>query len=96
MTDNEKLPIEQLYDLHKSLSEAVDAGEWKRVPKLARSITKLIPQAVDVKTCRTGKPHLDGLYSIGTIRYDGAPTEAVKALNLMNRIVRSAKRSVKK
>lgn len=95
-TDNERLPIEQLCDLQKSINAAIDTGKWKRTQKLARSFIKLIPQAVDKKTCRTGKPHLDGIYVIGTIRYDGAPIEAVKALNLMNRLIKSAKKSLKK
>jgi hypothetical protein len=95
MTDAEDLPITRLYKLQADINKSVSDKEWERVSGLARDFIKAIPTSVDARTCGTIKPHLDGIYVIGTIRYSRAPDGVRKSLNLMNRIIKSAKRSLK-
>lgn len=90
----EELPIKRLWAYREKLSAAVDETRWDEAESLARAIMKDIKPAMDRSTCGVGKPHLDGLYTIGTMRYGSAPPKTRRLLNRMNRILRTAKRNV--
>jgi hypothetical protein len=91
---SEELPIRQLWKYREQLSDAVDACEWGEAERFAKMIVRGIRLALDPATCGTGKPTLDGLYSIGTQRYSRAPDKTKRALNHMNRILKTAKKSI--
>lgn len=95
-----RAPVAQIHKLRDRLSIAVDEGDWDRATKLAKKIIKKIPLAIDPQKCMTGeplgKPHLDGVYAIGTVRYERAPTHAVRSIRQMNRIIKAALKTLEK
>lgn len=95
-----EVPVAQIHKLRDRLSVAVDEGDWDKAAKLARKIVKKIPLALDPQKCMTGeplgKPHLDGVYTIGSMRYERGPSHAVRAIRQMNRIIRSAQKTLDK
>lgn len=95
MSKPRRAPVTRAISLQRKLHEAVDASEWDRCIELAGKICKQIKLALDPKTCQTGIPHLDGVYSIGTMRYERGPKDVVRAINKMNRIIKTAKRTLK-
>ena len=91
-----KIPVAQIYRLRDKLGIAVDDGDWDEAADLAKQITKKIPLAVNPQTCMTGEPHLHGVYTIGTMRYERGPAHAVRAIRQMNRILKVAQRNLDK
>lgn len=95
-----KVPVTQIHKLRDRLSIAVDEGDWDRASKLAKKIIKKIPLALDSQTCMTGeplgKPHLDGVYTMGSVRYERAPAHAVRSIRQMNRIIKAAQKTLEK
>jgi len=92
----EEIPIRKLHILQQNLSRAIKENEWDKAAELARKMIKLIPLAVGMDTCRTGKPHLDGIFNVGQDQYLYATKEAKKYINMLNRILKTAKQSIKK
>jgi len=90
-----ELPISEIYRLRDELSEALDAQTWDVVIDRAKLITKLIPKAINQKTCGTGVPHLDGVYAVGMMRLEKGPQDVVRAVRQMNRIIKAAKRTLR-
>jgi hypothetical protein len=90
-----KIPIRKLWKCRDRLDESVDSHDWDESAKLAEAITAGIRDAVDPSLCG-GQPTLDGLYTIGNMRYARAPKKTKKAITKMNRILRTAKRNVPK
>ena len=90
----EELPIRRLWKYREQLNKAVDGGEWEEATRLSKLIVSDIRFALDPATCGTGKPTLDGLYSIGTQRYVRAPDKTKRAINHMNRILKTAKKNI--
>lgn len=89
------LPIAQIYNLRDQLSRELDAGNWDEASEIAKRITKLIPKAIDPKNCGGGMPHLDGVFTVGTMRFEGGPKHAARSIRQMNRIINTAKRTLK-
>lgn len=94
MSTRGKVPVSKIWVLQRRLNAAVEAAKWDRCVKLVERICKQIKLAMDPKTSQTGKPHLDGVYSIGTLRYERAPKDVIRALHKMNRIIKTAKRTL--
>lgn len=95
-----KVPVAQIHKLRDKLGIAVDEEDWDKAAKLAKKIVKKIPLALDPQKCMTGeplgKPHLDGVYTIGSMRYERGPAHAVRAIRQMNRILKVAQRNLGK
>ena len=88
------IPVRDLHELQAKLRIAMDAKAWKEVASIAREMVRIIPLAVDKKTCNTGRPHLDGVYRVGTMSYDRAPPKARRYLNMMNNVIKTASKSL--
>lgn len=91
MSDGEEIPVAVIWKLRERIEVAVDGREWDACAELANEVCQQLRAAVGPATCRTGKPHLDAVYSVGTMRYQSAPRHAKRALDKMNRIIRTAK-----
>lgn len=90
-----EIPIRKLWKYKDSLDKAVESYDWDEATCLAKLIVSGIREALDPATCG-GQPTLDGLYSVGDMRYANAPKKAKKALTKMNRILRTAKQNIPK
>ncbi len=95
MTD-EEIPISKLWTLRNLLAEAVDDSQWEEVISIVKQLLVVLRDALDPGKCKTGTPHLDGLYMLGTMDYERAPAKARRALNKMNRIIKTAKMNLPK
>lgn len=84
-----------MHDLRAQLSKAVDEARWEDAQRYAREISGLIPQCLSPSKCKTGEPHLEGLYSLGELRFSKATAGAKKAILHMNRLISAYKRSKK-
>lgn len=91
---DEEVPICHLWNLRNLLDDALDNSRWGEVESISGQIVVGIKEALDPSRCQVGTPHLDGLYMIGTVRYDRAPPKSKRALNKMNRILRTAKKNM--
>ena len=96
MKRGEVIPICRLHELRDELRFALDASKWKTVRNRARSITALVPFAMDPSTCWTGSPHLDGIYSVGTQVFARAPDKTKQALTEMNALLGKYKEKMRK
>jgi len=94
--DDTEPPIRILWRLRDELGHAVDDQRWDEAKALADQICKLIRLALDPSKCQIGKPSLDGVFTIGTMRYERGPGSAVRAINKMNRILKTAKNNIPK
>ena len=92
----EIIPIIRLHQLRDELRFALDAKKWKTVRNRARSITALASLAMDPSTCGTGTPHVDGVYSVGTQEFAGAPDKTKQALTEMNALLGKYKEKMRK
>ena len=68
--------------------------EWDEARDVSKSIVEDIKLAIDFDHCKTGTPHLEGLYSIGTMTYMYAPRKVKRSLDKMNLIIKSAKENI--
>lgn len=91
-----EIPIRRLWKYREGLDKAIESPDWDEALRLAKLITSGIREALDPVACGAGKPTLDGLYSVGFMRYMNAPKKTKKALTKMNRILRTAKRNIPK
>jgi len=91
-----EIPIRKLWKYRDSLNEAVESSDWDEASRLAKLIVSGIRDALDPVSCGVGKPTLDGLYSIGNMRYEDAPKNVKRAISKMNNILRAAKRNIPK
>lgn len=89
------IPIIRIYAIQKTLDDRIEKKSWDDCASLANEIITLIPKALSKDMSKTGAPHLDGVYAIGIMRYEHAPQEIKKAITKMNRILRTAKRTIK-
>jgi hypothetical protein len=95
LTD-EETPISQLWTLRKLLGEAVEDSRWDDVTGISGQLLVVLRKAVDPSKCQVGVAHLDGIYTLGTTSYEKATPKAKRALNKMNRILRTAKMNLPK
>lgn len=93
---NEEIPIKRLNKLREKMSEAISASKWDEAEILAKKMIGIIPLAVNIDTCRTGKPHLDGVIAVGADHYLNATKGACRAIGMFNRILKTARRTVRK
>ena len=89
-------PISKIYRLRDSLSIKIDKKQWATSVMISKKILSLLPKAISETECGTGKPHIDGLYEIGYIRYSKAPKEASEILDHMNNEIKSARITLNK
>ena len=54
-----------------------------------------IKLAIRPETSQAAKPHLDGVYTVGTMKYIRAPDKLQSLINRMNRIIRTAQRTLR-
>lgn len=85
-----------MHDLRAQLAKAIDEQRWDDAQQRAREINGLIPQCLSPAKCKTGEPHLDGLYAIGELRFSKAPKKVTRVILHMNRLITAYKRSRKK
>ena len=96
MTDGVEIPVSVIWKLQRKLNKAIDARLWDEVAGLANAVSAQLKLAINPATSHTGgTPHLDGVYSVGTMHYDRAPKTAKAALHKMNRIIKTAKRTLR-
>ena len=95
MSDGDNIPIAVIHKIQPRISAAIEARDWDTCTLLANEICEQIKLAMNPATAHTGKVHLDGVYSVGTMRYDRAPKKAKRALNKMNRIMKTAKGTIR-
>ena len=81
----------EIYRLRDELAEAIEAGKWKTAKNRAKGILELLPVALDPATSKTGYPHLDGVYIIGTQKLAGSTDKARIAIMEMNQFISTAK-----
>ncbi len=84
--EKELHPIVKAWRLRQELGEAVHEHKWKR----AHNIAKDLVRQIDICLVHT-KPHLDGLYGIGTMWYQRAPEKAAKMIDRFNAKLKKAK-----
>ena len=89
------IPVRMIHNLQHELRIAVASKQWDACPQLVDDILVQLKLAMDIKTAQTGLVHLDGVYRVGTMSYSSAPDRAKRSLNKMNRIIRTAERSLK-
>ena len=89
------IPVFKIYEAQDALNNSIEKKLWDECERQAKEITKWIPMAIGKTTCRVGSPHLDGVYAVGTMRYEVSTDTARKAINNMNRILRTARRTLK-
>ena len=96
MTDGDEIPVSAIWKLQRKLNQAIDDQLWDEATELANAVVAQLKLAINPATSHTGgAPHLDGVYSVGTMHYDRAPKKAAAALHKMNRIIKTAKRTLR-
>lgn len=78
------------------LKKSVANEKWDESRRLSKLIVEDIKLAVSFDRCKTGTPHLEGLYRIGTMTYMYAPAKVKRSLDRMNLIIKSAKENLPK
>ncbi len=86
--------LTEMYKLRTQLSRAIEAHKWPAAHNRARELTRLIPQVLEQG--RSGKPHFDGIYEVGTIHIVVAPEKARKAILQFNVALGEARAIVNK
>lgn len=94
MKKDGKIPVVEIYSIQHRLGAALDAQSWDECTQLANEVIDQIRLAINPSTSQTGTPHLDGVFCVGMMRYEAAPKATKRALNKMNRILRTAKRTL--
>ena len=79
-------PIVKAWRLRQELDEAINGQKWKR----AHNIAKDLMRQIDVCLAHN-KPHLDGLFRIGTMWYQTAPEKAARMIDRFNVKLKTAK-----
>lgn len=92
--DQDELPVSACKNGIRILNELVEEGRWEECIPVSKRILENVALALNPRKCRTGSPHLDGVYSTGRMHYINAPPNVRRALDKMNRIIRTAKESV--
>lgn len=85
------LPIEKLFRLQAKLNIYILSKRWDKVRKVAMTMIKGVQVASDPDRCRTGKPHIDGIYQVGSMYYERAPKDVKESVNLLNKSIRDAR-----
>ncbi len=94
--DGEEIPVSVIWKLQRKINKAIDAELWDESAALANAVVAQLKLAMNPVTAHTGgKPHLDGVYNVGTMRYSQAPRKTTAAINRMNRIIKTAKRTLR-
>lgn len=93
MSDGGEIPVSAIVRIRLQLHDAIVELEWDTCVRLADEVCQQIKLAMNPVTCQIGdgKVHLDGVFNIGTMHYEDAPRRAKRALNKMNRIIKTAK-----
>lgn len=91
MTEEDEIPVAAICRLRRLMESAIEEEAWDSVANMAKEVCRQIRLALNPSTSQTGKVHLDGVYNVGTMRYQDAPKKAKKALDKMNRIIKTAK-----
>jgi len=94
MTDGE-VPVTVIWKHQRRLNDAIEEGAWEECVQLANAVCVQIRLALNPATSQTGKVHLDGVFSVGTMRYGRAPAKVKRALDKMNRIIKTAKGTIR-
>jgi hypothetical protein len=84
-------PICKALRLRNELGQSVHEKKWKRSHNLAK---ELIDQ-IDICLIYS-KPHLDGLFSIGTMWYQMAPKKAIDMIDRFNQKLKASHRRLAK
>lgn len=92
MIDKDGIPVVRIYALQKQLHQELEDGNWKSCKVLSSDILNTMKLALNPATCKTDKPHIDGVYAVGSMRYERAPKDIKRVLNNMNRVIKTAKR----
>lgn len=90
-----EIPVVRLQRLLHQLNITAEQSDWPTCAALARKVIATIRLAVSPESSQTGKPHLDGIYTVGTLRYIRAPADVQRLLNRMNRIIRTARQALR-
>jgi hypothetical protein len=86
----------EMHRLHDELADAIENDKWKMAKNRARGILKLLPVALDPATSRTGTPHLDGVYNIGSQHIVDAPDDARVVIQKMSDTIALAKSKLRR
>jgi len=89
------VPVNEIWKRQRRLNDAIEEGAWDECVQLASEVCEQIRLALNPATSQTGKVHLDGVFGVGTMRYNRAPVKAKRALDKMNRIIRTAKGTIR-
>lgn len=98
MTDDTRsgeLPVSVCCNSIRLLNQLIAEERWEESVSVSKKILENVALALDPRKCKTGTPHLDGVYSTGRMYYSNAPPEVRRALDRMNRIIRTAKDSLR-
>jgi len=90
----DEIPIRRLWKNRERLGVALDESQWDESKALADLIVDDIRLALDPSKSIVLPPTLDGVYTVGTVRYERAPDKIKRTLNKMNRILRTAKMNI--
>jgi len=93
------IPIVELKAKRSKIDIEIDLERWTEVKVIAQEICKLIELSMSPEACRTGKPHIDGVYRVGRQRFVRGTPSAKEALVRMNDMIleyRAASRSKRK
>jgi len=82
-----EIPIERAFALRDKLSLAVEKRKWKRAKRLALKLSKVLVECADPSTCKTGRPHAQGIYETGWQRFLKAPEDTKLALSWCNECI---------
>ena len=84
-------PINKAWRLRRELGVSVSEEKWKRSHNIAKELIKQIDVVLSHHT-----PHLDGLFEIGTMWYQGAPDKAKHMINSYNAKLKASRKKLPK
>lgn len=95
MSEGEEIPVAIIWTLQRRLDKAIRERLWDECAELAQTVTAQLKLAMNLATSHTAIVHLEGVFGVGTMQYDNAPPHVKRVLNKMNRIIRTARKTIK-
>lgn len=92
LPDKDTVPVIYMYAVHDELREAIHSGNWRRAYNRAVNLLHFIKVIRNQgNEHRWGKPHFDGLFTIGKMFYEKAPERYRRAIDRYNKELDYAK-----
>lgn len=85
--ENPDPPVTRAFRLRVKLSKAIEDSKWKRANRLSIKLSKVLVECADPSNCETGRPHAEGIFSIGWQRYLKAPDYLKSSMSWCNECI---------